>query len=1075
MITRWMRALAVALFLIPGLTFASPPAAFVPHSIKELDDSIGVTLTGAMVPTWDGTKFVPRLLTVSDVGGVAADSAVVHLAGAETIADLKTLSFANPRLKFTDTAGTGGTGQLSFTYGTNAGHTVMGFGPNLNLTQAAPGAINGSYDYSGWIQEAHYIDGSSKTNDEIYWNSTGNRVVFGSHNVTDSTAIFKVNGQFTVDGSLAGQRADSANRATVLISDSLSAGTVTLSISNQDATSHNSQFVIGAGSLGSATGWGFIEDYARTGSHKLMIQDRAGVEVFPLWIDSSDRVAIGHPYTDAVSAKLDVNGTMVATKAGIGTSSPSSVPVLAIGSNVNTVAATDLFIGGHTGNSSAVTRIRTGSYDDNADYGFYLKTDYSGGALAKFGTRDNTTDTDAFTIKGGTLKAAGYLSSDGTAGATATTGGLSFKNGLYTSGTATAPPTIATTTDLLKGDNAGNAVAFGSGTGVATFLATPSFANFNAATTGDDAAGLGAANVFTATNTFTSPKLVTSILDTNGANLLGLTATGSAVNYLTLANAATGNGPVISATGSDTNIHLFLNPKGTGKTYFGGSTTSGSIYTDGAGTVRLDSGSTNSSVYLSANTVDLVRVERSSLRSVIIDATTTLGFSNSGVASGSAIDTRMYRNGAGTFALRGQANSDWAKLQAGVISLQSLATPSAPTLATAGTAGSTTISYKITDELADGTATDASAVATITTANATLSSTNKVTVTLGTFPTGVTKRRVWRTATNGTSPTTTGSIGTITSGTTFDDTGQAGDSATAPTVNNTGVINANTISSVAGSAFVAQATIPAQAVGAIAGSAASFLASDAIAGSSTVGAGAGGSVVIQAGDAKRLTSGNANAGDVSIVAGSGIGTGRNGNILLKVGGTSGSVAWKVNESGHLLANADNTYDFGASGANRPRTGYFGTSVIAPTVNGTNYTGTTTNNNASAGSIGEYVESLIASGSAVSLTTATSANVTSISLTAGDWDVQGNVNFNETVSTVSARSAGINTTSATVPSDGSEAYCGVQSTLATETNSITLPRKRISVSSTTTVYLVGKATFSAGTCSEFGQINARRVR
>lgn len=138
-------------------------------------------------------------------------------------------------------------------------------------------------------------------------------------------------------------------------------------------------------------------------------------------------------------------------------------------------------------------------------------------------------------------------------------------------------------------------------------------------------------------------------------------------------------------------------------------------------------------------------------------------------------------------------------------------------------------------------------------------------------------------------------------------------------------------------------------------------------------------------------------------------------------------------------------------------------------------GTTTNDSATAGNIGEEIESLIASGSATSLTTATAKNVTSISLTAGDWDVSGNVNFTETTSTVTARSAGINTTSATVPTNGSEGYCGVQSTLTSEINTITLSRKRISIASTTTVYLVGSATFSAGTCAGFGTITARRVR
>lgn len=62
----------------------------------------------------------------------------------------------------------------------------------------------------------------------------------------------------------------------------------------------------------------------------------------------------------------------------------------------------------------------------------------------------------------------------------------------------------------------------------------------------------------------TSPKVITGVNDTNGNELLKVTATASAVNELTLANAATGNNPVLSATGGDTNIGITLTPKGTG-------------------------------------------------------------------------------------------------------------------------------------------------------------------------------------------------------------------------------------------------------------------------------------------------------------------------------------------------------------------------------------------------------------------------------------------------------------------------------------------------------------------------------
>jgi hypothetical protein len=62
----------------------------------------------------------------------------------------------------------------------------------------------------------------------------------------------------------------------------------------------------------------------------------------------------------------------------------------------------------------------------------------------------------------------------------------------------------------------------------------------------------------------TSPQITTGIEDTNGNQIIGLSPTGSAVNQITVADAATGNAPTISATGSDTNINLNLVSKGTG-------------------------------------------------------------------------------------------------------------------------------------------------------------------------------------------------------------------------------------------------------------------------------------------------------------------------------------------------------------------------------------------------------------------------------------------------------------------------------------------------------------------------------
>ena len=69
--------------------------------------------------------------------------------------------------------------------------------------------------------------------------------------------------------------------------------------------------------------------------------------------------------------------------------------------------------------------------------------------------------------------------------------------------------------------------------------------------------------------TLASPKVTTGIFDTNGAELIKATATASAVNEITVANAATGGDPAITATGGDTNINLDVLPKGTGALVLG--------------------------------------------------------------------------------------------------------------------------------------------------------------------------------------------------------------------------------------------------------------------------------------------------------------------------------------------------------------------------------------------------------------------------------------------------------------------------------------------------------------------------
>jgi len=138
-------------------------------------------------------------------------------------------------------------------------------------------------------------------------------------------------------------------------------------------------------------------------------------------------------------------------------------------------------------------------------------------------------------------------------------------------------------------------------------------------------------------------------------------------------------------------------------------------------------------------------------------------------------------------------------------------------------------------------------------------------------------------------------------------------------------------------------------------------------------------------------------------------------------------------------------------------------------------GTTGGDNAQAGSYGEFVS---ASSSGTAITSGTTVNATSISLTAGDYNCWGQALFLPAATTVVANvAAGITTTSVTLPASPDTTYLGV--TLTTGTNGTTAINpmvKRINISSTTTVYLVAEAgSVTTSTATVNGYLQCRRVR
>jgi hypothetical protein len=218
--------------------------------------------------------------------------------------------------------------------------------------------------------------------------------------------------------------------------------------------------------------------------------------------------------------------------------------------------------------------------------------------------------------------------------------------------------------------------------------------------------------------------------------------------------------------------------------------------------------------------------------------------------------------------------------------------------------------------------------------------------------------------------------------------------------------------------------------------------------------------------------GSINSGTTSVL------NATNGNLLYNNSGVLG------NES--LTSLLTSPPIIGGTGPNAGNfTTLSATGLITPSqTNGIK--GTTTNNSANSGSVGEYISSS-ASLTAINLVDNTYTDITTVSLTAGDWDCDGSVGFNVTgtSSVVSDNLGGwISTTSATPPTSLTGGYAQIVPNGYWTSNTGSLiallatGRERILLSSTTTVYLSALAGFTAGSGVSIGGggfIGCRRVR
>ena len=195
--------------------------------------------------------------------------------------------------------------------------------------------------------------------------------------------------------------------------------------------------------------------------------------------------------------------------------------------------------------------------------------------------------------------------SDGSTGATLAHRVIEFTGSLTGSRNVTIPLDVQTFYVLKNSTSGSQNVVFKyvSGSGDSITLAPGAvkmvYATANDGTNPDidDTGFITASSTDTLTNkTLTAPKIADAgfIADANGNEQIIFQTTSSAVNELEVTNAATGNPPILGASG-ETNVDVHIKPKGSGETRIGTGAAAATLTTSGAHDLVLDTNSgTNS-------------------------------------------------------------------------------------------------------------------------------------------------------------------------------------------------------------------------------------------------------------------------------------------------------------------------------------------------------------------------------------------------------------------------------------------------------------------------------------------------
>ncbi len=158
----------------------------------------------------------------------------------------------------------------------------------------------------------------------------------------------------------------------------------------------------------------------------------------------------------------------------------------------------------------------------------------------------------------------------------------------------------------------------------------------------------------------------------------------------------------------------------------------------------------------------------------------------------------------------------------------------------------------------------------------------------------------------------------------------------------------------------------------------------------------------------------------------------------------------------------------------------GTALAFAQPQGDQLLATTTNDAATSGNVGEYLSNSVLVGSAPAITTGVASTICQLTITAGDWNVWGELYYTlGATTTVTAYGAWINTTTNSIAGVPLGGWYSINCASVTPNSTIfgggTAGPIRVSLSGNTTYFLVAQMTFGTSTSNAYGTLQARRVR